>query len=216
MKYYLIPFAIGLLLGIFLGFVYCTSSLGNNQPSVLVPSPKELKKEVVQFETGYSKSFDTLKKESDNLRSELTDTKSQLQRAKQRSQVLQGQVYSLLDNRLERKQTDTIATTTSCDTLSTTVVELMQAAAQKDTLYEQVTSNLEEQLKNKDTTIALKDSQYTDLKTTFDKSVDSQQLLADQNKLLNKEYKRQKIKGKLLSAILFAVSGAAATYFIHH
>lgn len=216
MKYNLLCFAVGLLSGLFLGLMYGAAVFGNNPLPVSVPSSKELKKEVTHFEASYAKSFDTLKKENDKLTSELTATKSALQKAKQRSIDLQGQVYGLLDRRFEMQQADTPMTTTPCDTLSAMVNDLMQAGAQKDTLYEEVTGNLEKQLANKDTTIALKNVQYADLKTAFEKSIQGQQLLADQNMQLSKQYKRQKVKSKLLSAILIALSGAAATYFIHH
>ncbi|WP_121355753.1 hypothetical protein [Flavisolibacter nicotianae] len=216
MKYNLLCFAVGVFLGLFLGLVYGTAALCNNPLPVSVPAPKELKKEVTQFETGYAKSFDTLKKESNKLHTELAATKFELQKTKRKSQVLQSQVYSLLDSRFDKQQADTISTKTSCDSLAATVSELLQSNAQKDTLYEGVTANLEQQVANKDTTISLKDAQYTGLKTAFEKSIQGQQLLVDQNKQLSKQYKRQKVKCKLLSAVLIALSGAAATYFIYH
>lgn len=216
MKYNLLSFAIGVLLGIFIGLVYCTASLGSNGLPVSVPSPKELTKEVVKTETGYAKSFDTLKRANEKLDAEIIAAKSELQKAKQKSHALQLEVYAILDKRFEKQREDTVATQTNCDTLVATVADLINANTQKDTLYEQVTRNLEEQVKNRDTTLALKDVQYSNLKTSFAKSIQSTELLTEQNKALNKQYKKQKIKSKLLSAVLFALSGAAATYFIHH
>lgn len=216
MKYNILCCAVGVLLGLFLGLIYGASTFNNNPLPVSGSSAKELKKQVAQSEKDYSKSFDTLKKKSDKLTSELVVAKAELQMAKQRSQVLQGQVYNLLDSRFEMQQADTPIATTPCDTLSAMVKDFMQAGAQMDTLYEEVTANLEQQVANKDTTIALKDAQYNDLKTTFEKSIESQQLLANQNKQLTKEYKKQKLKSKLVSAVLLALSGAAATYFIHN
>lgn len=202
MKYNLFCFAIGLLLGLFLGLAYSTAVLCNSPlpVSVTVPSSKEFKKEVTHFEASYTKPLDTLKKESEKLHTELTATKSELQKIKGKSQVLQSQVYSLLDSRFERQQADTPMTTTPCDTLAATVKDLMQSNTQKDTLYEEVTANLEQQVANKDTAIALKDAQYTDLKMAFEKSLESHQLLSDQNKQLNKEYKKQKVKSKKQTA----------------
>lgn len=216
MKYNLICFAVGVLLGLFLGLVYCTATFNNNNSPLPISSAKELQKEVTHFENGYRKSFDSLKKESTKLSSALNMAKTELQQAKKRSQLLQGHVYRLLDSRFEKQQSDTVVSITSCDSLSVTVRELMQANEQKDTLYEHVTTNLEDQVKNKDSTIALKDSQYSQLKSAFDHSVNNQALLVEQNKLLNKEYKRQKLKSKFLSATLFVLSGAAATYLLRH
>jgi len=216
MKYNLLCFAVGVLLGLFLGVVYCTATFNNNSSPLPIPSAKELQKEVTHFETGYRKSFDSLKNESAKLGSALNMAKTELQHAKQRSQLLQGEVYGLLDSQFKKQQSDTIAAITSCDSLAVTVRELIQANELKDTLYEHVTANLEDQVKNKDSTIALKDSQYSQLKTAFDHGVNNQTFLAEQNKLLNKEYKRQKLKSKFLSATLFVLSGAAAAYLLRH
>src|SRR5690349_12335617 len=136
MKYNLLCFAVGVLLGLFLGLVYCTATFNNDSSPLPIPSAKELQKEVTHFETGYRKSFDSLKNESTKLGSALNMTKTELKQAKQRSKLLQGQVYDLLDSRFERQQSDTIVSITSCDSLTAAVKELMQANEQKDTLYE--------------------------------------------------------------------------------
>lgn len=216
MKYNLLCFAVGVLLGLFLGLVYCTATFNNDSLLLPIPSAKELQKEVTHFETGYRKSFDSLKNESAKLGSALNMAKAELQQAKKRSQLLQGQVYRLLDSRFEKQQSDTVVSITSGDSLAVTVSDLMQANEQRDTLYEHVTANLEDQVKNKDSILALKDSQYSQLKTAFDHSVNNQTFLVEQNKLLNKEYKKQKLKSKFLSATLFVLSGAAATYLLRH
>jgi hypothetical protein len=97
-----------------------------------------------------------------------------------------------------------------------TVEQLMQSSSEKDSLYEIAASNLEDQIKNKDSTISLKDKQYNEVKTAFSKSIENSNGLLSQNKLLSKQVKRQKFKSKVLSAALFVLTGAAANYIIHH
>jgi hypothetical protein len=90
----------------------------------------------------------------------------------------------------------------------------MQSNSEKDSLYEAMTANLTAQVANKDSTITLKEAQYLNLKSTLEKSLSNQQSLVDENKLLGKQVRKQKVKGKLLSAALFIISGAAINQFI--
>ena len=104
----------------------------------------------------------------------------------------------------------------SCDSLIATVEYLMQSNSEKDSLYETANINLEQQVINKDSTIALKDEQYNMLKSSFNQSLSNQSALFDENKLLLKQVKKQKVKSKILSAALFIFSGAAINHLIRH
>jgi hypothetical protein len=92
----------------------------------------------------------------------------------------------------------------------------MQPTAEKDSLYEKVSTNLEDQLQNRDSALATKEKQYADLKSVFTQSVVGQQALFDQHKLLHKKAKRQKFKSKILSAALFIFAGVATIHLIQH
>lgn len=216
MKYYLITFVLGVAFGLFVSFMYCTMSGDTSQSKPVIRATTELEKEVAKSETSYTKAVDSLKIQSVKLLSELANTKTELTKAKQKAYSLQVTIYDLLDKRLENEAKGNIVNDSSCDSLIVTVEDLMQSSTQKDSLYEKVTSNLEDQLKNKDSTIALKDGQYLNIKSAFDKSLENQKELAGQNTLLNKQVKKQKFKSKVLSAALFILSGAAANYLIHH
>lgn len=214
MKYYVIVFTLGLLLGLFLSFMYRTLLIDPIKPPVSKQSVVELKKEVAQLEVSYSKAFDSLKIKSAKLESALAGTKNSLAEAKKENQSLTTQVYALIDK--QKEQVFDEIEDTSCDSLITTVEYLMQSSSEKDSLYNEAVLNLEDQLKNKDSIIVLKDEQYQKLKTSFDKSLSNQQLLLDENKLLSKQIKKQKFKSKVLSAVLFIFSGAAIDHFIKH
>jgi hypothetical protein len=188
-----------------------------NEPPSSKPIAKvstELKKDVAKSEVSYSKAVDSLKTQSVKLQSELTDTKTELSKAKQKNYSLQLTIYDLIDKQAESKQESNASD--NCDSLIVTVEQLMQSSSEKDSLYEIAASNLEDQIKNKDSTISLKDKQYNEVKTAFSKSIENSNGLLSQNKLLNKQVKRQKFKSKILSAALFILTGAAANYIIHH
>jgi hypothetical protein len=215
MKTHVIIFTLGLLLGLFCSFMYRTLLTDLPKPPVSQNSVVELKKEVAKSEVSYSKSFDSLKKESTRITRELTGTRETLAAAKKQNQVLTTKVYALIEK--QKEQTfDESDNDTSCDSLITSVEYLMQSSSDKDSLYDATVQNLEAQSKNKDSTIALKDNQYQNLKSSFDKSISNQQLLLDQNKLLGKQVRKQKFKSKLLSAVLFVFTGAAINHFIKH
>jgi hypothetical protein len=216
MKYYLITFILGVAFGLFVSFMYCTM-LSDTPPSKpLVKTTTELKKGVAKSEVVYSKAVDSLKTKTVKLQTELTNTKAELSKSKQKNYSLQLAIYDLIDKQSGNTQTGSADTSNGCDSLIVTVEQLMQSSSEKDSLYEKVTVNLEDQLKNKDSTITLKDKQYAEVKSAFTKSIESSNDLTSQNKTLNKQLRRQKFKSKVLSAALFIFTGAAANYIIHH
>jgi FtsZ-binding cell division protein ZapB len=215
MKYYVIVFTLGLLLGLFYSFMYRALSVDSVKPSVYKKSMVEIKKEVAQSEVVYTKHIDSLKKKNKKLEQELVGTKKTLTEVKQQNHSLKVQVYALID-RVREPLPRTESSESSCDSLITTVEYLMQSNVEKDSLYEVAALNLEEQLRNKDSTVTLKHEQYKNLKTTFEKSLSSQQQLIDENKLLGRQVKKQKLKSKILSAAIFIISGAAANHFLQH
>lgn len=214
MKYYIITFILGVAFGLFVSFMYCTMLNDSSPSKPITKITTELKKDVAKSEVNYSKAVDSLKTQSVKLQSELTDTKTELSRAKQKNYSLQLTIYDRIDKQAEIKQADNA--NDNCDSLIVTVEQLMLSSSEKDSLYEKATINLEDQLKNKDSAITLKDKQYNEVKTAFSKSIENSNELSSQNKLLTKQIKRQKFKSKILSAALFILTGAAANYIIHH
>jgi hypothetical protein len=214
MKYYFAAFVIGLLAGIAISFLYCASLSSEPSQKPIAKVTTELKKEVAKSEVSYGKAVDSLKKQSVKLQVELTDTKTELSKAKQKNYSLQLTIYGLIDRQTQTKQSGD--NNENCDSLIVTVEELLQSSSGKDSLYEKATSNLEDQLKNKDSTIILKEKQCTELKSAFDKSIQSSNEIIAQNKQLGKQVKRQKFKSKVLSAAVFILSGAFANFLIHH
>jgi hypothetical protein len=215
MKYHFIIFSIGLALGLFLSHMYRTF-YDNVSPIVITKeSPKTLEAQVSRNENAYSKTFDSLKRQSIKLQIDLKDTKAALNTVKAKNYSLQVQVYDLLDRHFEKKQGNN-SDGDNGDSLASTVEELMQTSNEKDSLYEEASMNLEEQIKNRDSTIAGKDQQYQEIKEAFKKSTEEWKNTINENKSLNKKVKKQKFKSKILSAALLLFAGAATNYLIQH
>ena len=208
-----------LALGIIIGI--CFSNLfkgcGNETlPAITVKhiKPSAIEKQIEKTEEKYQLQIDSLNATSIALNKQLKTTTQTLTVIKKKNLVLQTQVYDLIDR--GQDNTDSLQIINDCDSLKTKVVALIQSGNEKDSLYEDVNVNLDAQLKNKDSAIQVKDTEYQTLKTSLKESLSQQQILFDQNKGYQKQFKRQKVKRKLLSAALLILSGAAVNYLIHH
>jgi hypothetical protein len=216
MKNLIISFLSGLTLGIIIVLSFQVFSSDDSVPSAAKIEPKTLKKEVAKSEVGYMMSMDSLKKKSVQLGVELKGTKLELEKTKQKNRSLQTAVYKLLDKQPENDLNSSEQSNGPCDSLINAAGQLIQSSTEKDSLYDVVTSNLEEQLKNKDSTISLKDEQYKEIKAAFTKSIEDGQELLNKNKQLQKQAKRQKRKSKIISAALMILTGDGVKSLIHH
>ena len=215
MKYHFIIFSIGLALGLFLSHMYHTF-YDNVSPIVVTKeSPKKLETQVSKNELVNAKTFDSLKRQSVKLQIDLKDTQTALNTVKAKNYSLRVQVYDLLNRHFEKKQGNN-SEGFNCDSLASTVEKLMQTSNEKDSLYEQTSLNLEEQIKNRDSTIAGKDQQYQEIKEAFKKSTEGWKDTLKENRKLRKQAKRQKFKSKILSAALLIFAGATTNYLIQH
>ena len=179
-------------------------------------NPVVIQTKVESGEVKYQQALDSLTKGSQKLALELKSSKLLLEKSKKKNLVLQTQVYDLIDQNISIAWSDTAMRLSNCDSVKSKVEELITESNNKDSLYEVVNSNLEDQLKNKDSTIAVSDKKYINLKTAFDQSIEQGQLLVKENKQLSKSIRKQKVKSKLLSATLFVLTGVAANYLIQH
>lgn len=215
MKNIILSFITGLLAGIAL--VLSLQSCNGDPYKPVKPKTveQETEQQVAKSETDFTRSFDSLKTKSTKLETLLQGTRAELEKARQNASTLQKTVYRLSDLQLEKQTSKTIAKT-PCDSLAVTVDDFIQTSDLRDSLYETQATNLGAQVKNKDAALSLKTSQYQDIKAAFMKGLDEQAATAKENKVLNRQLKRQKVKSKLLSAAILVLSGAAANYMMHH
>lgn len=215
MKVNLLLFAIGLLLGLYLSFMYCVATYATDRPPVPAVPVKGLQKEVASSESRFAGKLDSLQSENRKLVVSLDNTKAALQKAKAKTTGLEQKTKRLVQQNRDGQESP-YAYSASCDSLIGTVEVLMQASVEKDSMYENVVSGLEARVQNRDSTIILGIAQYGSLKASFEKSLQSQSLLTKQNDWLNKTVKHQKVKSKVLTALILIGGGLATGYIIHH
>ena len=205
---------LGMVMGI--GGTIFFSGQGAPKPIVITAqqSPADLKNTSVLVEAHFQGKVDSLMQNNSSLNRKVSNSRSELQRAKQDNKVLLELVDTLLAH--AGNTTDTATKLAQCDSLTATVQDLIVSTATKDSLYEDLTTTLQAQVSNKDTVISTQHEQYNCLKLSFDKSLAQQDLLSGENFLLQKQVKTHKIKNKLLSAGVFILSGLAAYQFLHH
>jgi hypothetical protein len=216
LKNALLFFAIGLLFGLFLSFLWGQMLIPEYKPAVTIESPKQLKKEVASSEVVYAKKADSLNKQNNQLVFQLSNTKAALATANTKAVSLQKDIFNLLDQRFTRQEKGAAHLDASCDSLANTIPVLIAASKEKDSLYSSEVVDLESQVQNRDSVIAYQTEQYIFLKASFTKSIEAQTVLTSDNKALTKTVRQQRTKSKLLSATLFILAGAAATYLLHH
>jgi hypothetical protein len=212
----LLFFAIGLLFGIFLSFLWSQMLIPEYKPAAIIESPKQLKKEVASSEGIYAKKADSLNRQNNQLVFQLSNTKAAIAIANTKTASLQKEIFNVLDQRFTRQENGSSHLDASCDSLANTIPVLIAASKEKDSLYNSEVVNLESQVQNRDSAVMLQQQQYQSLKESFAKSVEAQTVLANENKALTKTVKQQRIKSKLLSATLLIISGAVVNRLIHH
>ena len=225
---------VGVVLGI--GFNSLFSSCNNTTSknfTISTLKPTILQKQVVKTEKKYEQQIDSLKQHGIDLSKNLKTTNQHLDKAKEKNFILQMQVYDLLDsrkvNRVDRVDNVEIENSVDevdrihklnafndCDSLQSTVLNLLENNKEKDSLCETVNANLSAQIRNKDSTILMQENKYIDLRKSFDISIVQQQILYDQNKTLVKHFKRQRIKRKFISVAAIVLAGISANYLIQH
>jgi hypothetical protein len=216
LKNALLFFAIGLVFGIFLSFLWGQMLIPEYKPMVAVESPKQLKKEVASSEAAYAKKTDLLNRQNNQLVFQLSNTKAALATANTKTASLQKEIFNLLDQRFTKRENRSAHLDAPCDSLANTIPVLIAASKEKDSLYSSEVADLESQVQNRDSVVTLQQQQYEALKVSFTKNIEAQTILTTDNKALTKTVRQQRTKSKLLSAALFILSGAAATYLLHH
>ena len=203
-----------LVIGIIIGISFSNLFKGCNDTVTQTKTfkPETLKNQSVKVDEIYQHQIDSLQVSSNGLAKKLAGTKQILSQVSKKNKLLQMQVYELIDR--TPVNADTIQTQSNCDSLKVTVAELLQSDDLKDSLFTDVNNNLETQIKNKDSTLMIKDMELHALRISLDQSITEQQFLYDQNKTYQKQFRQQKVKGKLLSVGALILSGMAAAYLI--
>ena len=206
---------VGIVFGIGFNSLFTGSAADPMKPSNIQNiRPKILDKEVKAVNKQFETQLDSLTQNSMVLNQNLQSSKLQVAHAKKQNKLLQIEVQSLVDNRYNT--TDSTKQDNDCDSMQNKIVQLIVSDNFKDSLQEVVSMNVEQQLKNKDSTIDLLSTQTQQLKLSFNESIHNQDILYSQNRVFEKQFKRQKIKRKLRSVVTIVAAGFAGYYLLSH
>lgn len=209
-----------LVLGIIIGssFTSLFKRSCNDQVAIVKTlPPAAIKKQAEKIAAKFQQKIDSLKESRNELNKQLGKTEDLLSAAKKKNQFLQVQVFDLIDRgKIAVDNRDTLQLLTDCDSLRSKAADMITANLNRDSLHESVTANLELQLKNCDTLILEQENKYLDLRATFNTTLEQQALLTNQNKQYQKQFKRQQLKHKLITAGVLVLSIAATNFIIHH
>jgi hypothetical protein len=213
---------VGVVFGIGFNSLFsgCNNTASKNF-TITTLKPTILQKQVATTEKKYEQQIDSLKQHGIDLSKNLKTTNQHLEKAKEKNFILQMQVYDLIDN-IKVNEVDKVDEVNKvdnvnvCDSLQSTVINLLENNKEKDSLYESVNTNLTNQIQNKDSTILMQENKYINLRKSFDTGIVQQQILYDQNNNLIKQFKRQRIKRKFISVAAIVLSGITVNYLIQH
>jgi hypothetical protein len=213
---------------LFIGFIlgFCSSFLfpGCNETTSskvkIAVSPKAMKKQADAIRENYQKQIDNLQDQNMELAQNLEVTQGLLDQTKQLCKQKELQIKKLTEPRgfpakALLAKADTVKHTSNCDTLASLVVEYMADNQLKDSLYEVQLIQMDSADTVKDKIIQANEKAYAGLNLLFDKSLLTQQSLAKENKRLQRKFKRQRLKSKLVTAGLMILT-AATTNFLSH
>src|SRR5260221_6246382 len=207
-----------LCVGFILGFYGCLVLSGRvrtvHTPAITRIPSATIQKQATTAQLHFQATIDSLGTATRHLQTDLQTTQTALHKVKQTNRALQRQVYDLLD-RSPAIMADTVARISHCDSLQTSVKDLMVSDSVKDSLYETVTNNLEAQVANQDSTLGLQKEQYQALQTSFMTSLQQQQDLQSKNTALRKQINRQKRAG-VRQTIGLVLATVFATHYLSH
>ena len=205
----IIYIVLGVVIGIALARLFTATSPCRENTAIKKAS--QLKEQTSKKAIHFQKKVDSLEVVAKDLNSKLNNNKAALAIAKNKTLVLQTQ---LLAEKEKEFVSNGEAGAIDCPPEEDLLTEFIEAATLKDSLYETIESTRVQQLHNKDAALAVKDSMYNALQQSFEQSISQQELIFTQNKLLRKQVNRQKLKGKLVSAVVLVVGASAVRYLV--
>lgn len=215
-----------LILGVLVG-VLVSLLLDLSYNDLLSTSPPDntevVRKEMAAKETVHLTKISELEKKTEKLSEELKSAQAQLSTIKSKTREREKTIKKMIEPKglpakeLLERVNKSVAVDTSlspCDSLTQEVTGYIEENALKNSLYESQINTLDSIVAVKDSVIQLKTGLHKDLTVLFEQSLDKQDVLAKENLQLRKQFKRQKLKSKLITVGLMILSGTAANYLL--
>ena len=202
-----------IVLGIVIGIAFAKLFTATTPclETTAITKPSLLKEETSKKAIHFQKKVDSLNLVAKDIDNKLTNKKTALAISKNKTPVLQTQLLAANERVIG---SDGETEVLNCSPEENLLAEFIQANDNKDSLYETIDSTRIVQLQNKDASLEVKYNMYHALEQSFNYNLSQQELLFTQNKLLRKQITRQKLKGKIVSAVILIVSASAAHFLI--
>ena len=217
-----ITLILGILIGLLSWFLFDLSA-NDLLTTSSVDNTEKIKKEIAAKEALHQEKITELENRNDELQKDLNTVKEQLASIKSQTKKRETTIKKILEPKgmaakdlLEKvgHSVPVDSNLSPCDSLANEVSGYIEENVVKDSLYETQISKLDSTIEIKDSIIQLKNKMHIDLSNTVSKLLNDHEALLRENKALRKEFKRQKRKGKLVTAGLMILSATAANYLL--
>lgn len=182
-------------------------------PAGIGPGVYNMQLEIKEAEL-YDKRVKALKAQNEGLQQQVNRTKTALVSSRRDNAALESALKEHLN--AASQLTDTAQIVSNCDSIVQTATELLHSSTEKDSLYQSLSVDLEQQIVNRDSAIAEHTQRLNYLQLNYDHSLMQQQVLISENLVLRKDIKRVRVKNRLLAAGLLILGGTATSLLIHH
>lgn len=182
--------------------------------------PAEVQKQLAALQSKYEIKMQMLSKKNDSLVTEISKKKTALKKSSDKVLVLQTQVkdlikeYAVIDS-AATETVDTPALLSNCEEMQVKVSDLIEESNVKDSIAYSVINTLEDEIKNKDSTIDLHKLQYQLTKSKLSDVLSANLFLTEQNKDLKKQVRKKKFGNFMLKTGMVILSGITLKSLIH-
>jgi hypothetical protein len=218
--YLLIAFCIGVIVGYLFATVLIFFTDKDNTAHTTYVKPVQTEKQMAAIQVQYEQKLQVLSRRNDSLTTQLSQKKLSLRKSSDKVLVLQTQVEDLMNDyaAIDSAATETVdsaALISNCEEMQERVKDLIGETEVKDSIAYSVINTLEDEIKNKDSTIDLHKFQYQLTKSKLSDMRFNQQVLQDDNNKLRKQIKRKKVGNFLLKTGMLILSGITLKSVIH-
>lgn len=196
---------IALIIAIFCIRLFSCNETGTTK--VEKDNTAQLRKDFERQVADYNAKIDSIDNINRELRTQAVTAKSAILKVKQENRSLKRTIDDLLT--IHYTTTDTATKLQNCDSLAITLQEAEALSNKKDSIYETLTANLQQQIDIQDSVIEVQRLENDSLQTSYRNLLDQHTALIAENTEQRKVIKRQK-RGK---GLLGVVAGIAAGLF---
>jgi chromosome segregation ATPase len=205
----LVTIVVAVIVVLFLTRLFSCNEEAPVPAKVVTDDPGKLRKELARKEQDMNERLDSIEVINQELQAQAAKAQSALTVVKKENRSLKRTIDDLLT--VHYTATDTVVKLENCDSLATTLQEVVALSNTKDSIYDDLTANLRQQLTLQDSVIDWQQYQYDSLHTSYNKVLDQQTALLKENDTQRKAIRRQK-RGKGFLGVVLAVIGGL---FVH-